>query len=246
MNSTGDSVNLSRARNFFRYDVFINYMYNHKIVDFGKPIREDGNNYRYYKTPKGVQLPSITTLLSQTKPKQSQESLIQWEEREGDAAYHIIELSKIYGTGTHKAIEQTLNNELPDLSSGMVSFHYNNLLKYITKIDNIAGIEVALYSEKLSVAGTADCIAEFDKKLSIIDYKTKRKPQKAEWMTDYFIQGTAYAQMFTELTGLNIEQIVILVSVENGISQEFIESPIKYVNQLEERITQYNYLNKTN
>ncbi len=137
-------------------------------------------------------------------------------------------------------IETTLYNKIPLLTSEMVAFHYNNLFKYLKKINNIAGIELILYSKSLCVAGTADCIAEYDGILSVIDYKTKRKPQKEEWLEDPFIQATAYSIMFEELTGIKIPQIVILVSSENGETQELVKDPDNYKERLQTRIKLYN------
>jgi len=111
------------------------------------------------------------------------------------------------------------------------------------KINNIAGTELVLYSKLLGIAGTADCVAEYNGILSIIDYKTKRKPQKEEWLEDPFIQATSYSLMFSELTGINVEQIVVLVSVENGTTQEFIRSPVDYIDKLKSRIKEYKSLN---
>lgn len=214
--------------------------YTHKLIQFEPAIRVDEKNFRHYKTPEGSKLPSITTILGKTKPLESQTSIESWKKREGDAAYHITKLSQIYGTATHKAIETTLHNKIPDLSSEMVTFHYNNLFKYLQRINNIAGIELILYSKSLSIAGTADCIAEYDGILSIIDYKTKRKPQKEEWLEDPFIQATAYSIMFEELTNIKVSQIVVLVSSENGDTQEFVKDPNSYKDKLSTRIKLYN------
>ena len=148
--------------------------YTHKSIHFEPAIRIDEKNFRCYKTPTGDKLPSITTILGKTKPIESQNNIESWKEREGDAAYHITELSKIYGTKTHEAIEITLHNKIPSLTSEMVSFHYSNLHKYLQNINNIAGIELILFSKELNIAGTADCIAEYNGILSVLDYKTKR------------------------------------------------------------------------
>jgi hypothetical protein len=74
--------------------------------------------------------------------------------------------------------------------------HFNNLIPFLQKINDIHGTELRLYSNKMKLAGTSDCIAKYDGELSIIDYKTKRSNQQEEWMTDHFIQGTAYSEMF--------------------------------------------------
>lgn len=213
--------------------------YIHKPIHFEPAIRVDEKNYRYYKTPDGNTPPSITTILSKTKPIESQDSIKEWQKNEGEAAYHITKLSQIYGTITHEAIEITLHNKIPPLTSEMVAFHYYNLFKYLKNIQNIAGIELILYSKSLSIAGTADCIAEYDGVLSVIDYKTKRKPQQEAWLEDPFIQATAYALMFEELTGIKVPQIVILVSDERGGTQEWIKNPDNYKNKLETRIKLY-------
>jgi genome maintenance exonuclease 1 len=92
------------------------------------------------------------------------------------------------------------------------------------------------------VAGTSDLIAEYDGELSIIDYKTKRKPQIDNYMYEYYLQTTCYAQMFHEVTGQKINQVVILVSSEKNTRQEFIKLCDEYVEPMAERIEQY-YLN---
>jgi len=84
-----------------------------------------------------------------------------------------------------------------------------------------------------------DCVAEYNNVTSVIDFKTKRSRRKEEWMTDSFLQCTSYALMFSEITGVKIDQIVVLVSTEDGHSQEFIRSPLDYVDQLKERIEMY-------
>ena len=109
-------------------------------------------------------------------------------------------------------------------------------------ISNVTCIEQRMYSDKLRVAGTSDLIAEYNGELSIIDYKTKRKPQIDDFMYEYYLQTTCYAQMFQEVTGRKINQVVILVSSEKNTRQEFIKECSDYVEPVKERITQY-YLN---
>jgi hypothetical protein len=72
-------------------------------------------------------------------------------------------------------------------------------------------------------------IAEFDGKLSIIDFKTSRKPKKAEYITNYFMQEAFYAAAFYERTGIAIKQIVTLVMVDYEEPQVFIEQPMRWL-----------------
>ena len=111
--------------------------YTHKptTITQAKQINEKG--FRFYRTPEGDTPPSITTILGKTMPEEERLGLEKWKENEGDAAYHITELAKIYGTKTHNAIEKTLDNKIPYITSKMVQFHYDNLSKYIKKINNI-------------------------------------------------------------------------------------------------------------
>ena len=99
-----------------------------------------------------------------------------------------------------------------------------------------------MYSDKLKVAGTSDLIAEYNGELSIIDYKTKRKPQIDDYMYEYYLQTTCYAQMFHEVTGQKIHQVVILVSSEKNTRQEFIKPCEDYIEPMTSRIEKY-YLN---
>ena len=90
-------------------------------------------------------------------------------------------------------------------------------------IDNIYCIEDALYSTSLGLAGSTDCIAEFDGKLSVIDFKTSTKWKSKEDIENYFIQGTAYALMFNEMTGLKPRQVVLIFATDEGESFFYVE-----------------------
>ena len=107
------------------------------------------------------------------------------------------------------------------------------------KVDNIHSQECGLYSDKYKVAGRVDCIAEYDGVLSIIDFKTSSKERNDEWNENYYIQASAYAEMFEERTGKQIEQIVILVVTEDGTVQEFIKKKYDYLPMLEQVIEEF-------
>lgn len=198
--------------------------------------REDGH---YYRTPSGLIYPSITTMLQKTQSQEKQESLQKWRDQE-IASEYITKEAAIVGSETHKLVENYLNGKNNNENFRLLSeAHFNNLLPFVNKIDDVHGIELRLYSDKMRLAGTSDCIAKYDGVLSIIDYKTKRSNQKEEWLTDHFIQATSYGVMFKELTGIKVEQIVILVSSEKNTRMEFIKNPIDYLDLLEKRITQF-------
>jgi genome maintenance exonuclease 1 len=86
----------------------------------------------------------------------------------------------------------------------------------LDRIDNIRALEGSLYSEFLGIAGTVDCIAEFDGELAIIDFKTSAKPKPRDWIEGYFVQCCAYACMLHELTGISVKKFVIIMACEDG------------------------------
>ena len=89
------------------------------------------------------------------------------------------------------------------------------------------------------MAGSVDCIAEYEGVLSVIDFKTASKPKKEEYIENYFLQTTAYALMYEELIGTPINQIVILIAVDGQEPQVFKKNPADYINRLVEVIDQY-------
>jgi genome maintenance exonuclease 1 len=213
--------------------------FNHIPVNFTPSELIEKDDGHYYQTPSGAIYPSITTILQKTQTLEKQQSLQNWREQE-IASDYITQEAAIIGSETHKLIENYLNGEEIFEEFRLLSeAHFNNLLPFVNKINDIHGIELRLYSDKMKLAGTSDCIAKYDGALSVIDYKTKRSNQKEEWLTDYFIQATSYGVMFKELTGIKVKQIVILVSSEKNTRMEFIKNTDDYLDLLEQRIDQY-------
>ena len=201
--------------------------------------REDGH---WYQTKSDKIYPSISTILSATAPEHKKVGLQSWKESE-PAHKYITEQAQDIGMQSHKIIEDYLNDSLSlDEFDLLPIAHFNNLKPYLEKVSEVACIEQRMYSEKLRVAGTSDLIAKYDGELSIIDYKTKRKPQIDRYMHEYYMQTTCYAHMFEEATNQKISQIVILVSSEKNTRQEFIKTCDEYVKPMMERVEGY-YLN---
>ena len=214
-------------------------LFNHVPINFQQAELIEKDNEHYYKTPKGDVFPSITTVLQKTMSAEKQQSLQNWKEQEM-AAEHITKESAMIGTQTHKLIENHLNGIAQTDEVRLLSVaHFNNLIPFLQKINNIHGTELRLYSNEMKLVGMSDCIAEYDGELSIIDYKTKRSNQQEEWMTDHFIQGTAYSEMFKELSGIEVKQVVILVSSEKNTRMEFVKNTEDYKDLLTQRLNQF-------
>lgn len=207
-------------------------MFTHNWVDFKSIEMIQNGGKRYYDTPEG-RFPSITSVLSTWKDKSHIEA---WKKRIGEKkAEEIIRKSVNRGTKSHALWESYLRNEeLSPITNPSIRESFNQLKNiFDEKVNNIHGLEEQLYSKTLKLAGTVDCIAEYDGVLSIIDFKTSRGPKKKEWITDYFIQASSYSIMFEEMTGRPIDQIVILMEVmETGQPLIFIEDPSNWTELL--------------
>ena len=115
----------------------------------------------------------------------------------------------------------------------------------LDKIDNIKIQEGTLYSDEYKVAGQVDCIADYDGKPCVIDFKTSTREKKEEWIENYFIQGAAYAEMYRERYGTDIDDIVILIVTEQGLNQVFHKKKQDYLPKLKEAIEEFSVNNNT-
>lgn len=184
-------------------------------------VYDDGK--RFYVTPAGNKYPSITSVLSANPDKKK--SLQKWRERVGEAeANKISQKAARRGTAVHKICEDYLNNEKEYINGAMPDSveMFSSLKPILTqKVGNIYGQELALYSDRLGVAGRVDLIAEWDGVPSIIDFKTSARPKKIEWIDDYFMQCSGYAAMYYEMTDFPIKDVVVAIMVDGDSPQIF-------------------------
>jgi len=211
----------------------------HETVDIPGQIKQiNTSGKRLYETPDG-NFPSITTVLSSL----SKAGIQAWRKRVGEEeANRISTQASRRGTRTHSIIEDYLKNQQDYLSGHMPdSIELFQSVQSIlnTHIGKIYGLEVSLWSKFLGVAGRCDCIAEYDDEISIIDWKTSSKPKKEEWIESYKLQGTGYAKMYEERTGIKVSQVVIVIAVVDGTPQVFYANPDEHVERLQEVINNY-------
>lgn len=186
---------------------------------------------RFYwsESKPNVKYPSVTTVLSIT----DKSGLEQWKKRVGEEeAKKVLVQAGVRGTEVHLIAEDYLNNK-EDWKQGKMPnnlFTFNQLKPILDgRVNNIYFQEAPLYSDRIKVAGRVDLIAEFDGKLSIIDFKTSRRVKKHEYIHNYFMQESFYAAAFYERTGTPIRQIVTLIMVDESEPQIFIEEPMKWL-----------------
>jgi hypothetical protein len=197
---------------------------------------DDGK--RYYVTPNGVRLPSVTTVVGAMKKK----SIMEWRNRVGEEeANRVSRLATGRGNRVHLLAEKYLNNEkivwMKEMPDAIEMF--NSIKPQLSNINNIHYQEQALWSERVGMAGRVDLIAEWCGKLSVIDFKTSKKIKERNDIFDYFAQCTAYSLMYEELVGPAIDQIVIVMAVENEKPLIFVERTKDHINTLAEHIQFY-------
>jgi genome maintenance exonuclease 1 len=196
---------------------------------------------RVYKVPGGNLYPSITTVLS----SYNKQAILEWRQRVGEEkANEISRKAAGRGTKLHNTVEKYLLNEMTDMKIKTmmpdIKEMFFDMRKIIDEnIGDIYGIEQPLYSHKLKLAGRCDCIAEWNGELAIVDWKTASRTKDKDHITNYFMQATAYAEMFEEITGKAIETIVVAISVQSESPQLFVEKKSKYLLPLNEYNERY-------
>lgn len=202
---------------------------------------ETSESGRVYATPTGEKYPSITTVLSSFNKK----ALFEWRNRVGaEEANRIAAKASRRGTKLHTVCENYLLGELTGMKMQSMMPDtkelFNQLRPSIDEhIGKVYALEQALYSHRLRLAGRCDCIAEWKGKISIIDYKSASREKSEEGILNYFMQCSAYAEMFEEVTGIAIDQIVVAIAVEGGKPQIFEKTKTAYIEPLNEYIGKY-------
>lgn len=179
--------------------------------DIPKLKRIDSEAGRVYETPNGKKYPSVTSVVS----LESKDAINEWRKKVGpEQANKVMTRASKRGTAIHTLCEDYLKKG--EASPEMFDVEmFNKLKPILDRIDNIHCLETQLFSHHLRVAGTVDCIAEYEGKLYVIDFKTASKPKKRDWIHGYFMQTSAYAVMFEELTGIPVGRLLIVMGVDD-------------------------------
>jgi genome maintenance exonuclease 1 len=191
--------------------------------EYKKLERIDAPTGRMYALADGSRVPSVTTVLDRTKDKAA---LKEWAERVGQAeADRQKEQASYIGTWMHTTLECILNGHLmkfgPDwlaMKGHLMAFTLAN--RYFGAISEIHGSEVSLHYGQ-QYAGSTDLVATYRGKLAIVDFKQSVKPKRHEHITDYFHQLAAYATAHDWMYGTDIDFGAVLISVQDGTTQEF-------------------------
>jgi genome maintenance exonuclease 1 len=216
-------------------------MFNHIDISLPQLERETIDGVRYYKIPDGDELLKFVSITSVTS-HHNKHIFEQWRKKVGEeTANRVNKAATSRGTDLHSLVENYLFNSSELLEVQIISKHLFKIIKpYIDKINNIHALESSLYSKQLGIAGTVDCIAEYNGELSVIDFKTSKKPKPKEWVEHYFVQAAAYACMFYELTSIPVKKLVIIMACEDGDCVVYEEyDKMKYIKLLSRYIKDF-------
>jgi len=208
----------------------------HSEIPKIKQISVDG--VRHYETPDGT-LISITSLLKNFTPQ----GILDWRKSVGDEiADKVMRAATDRGSKVHEIIENCLSNKPENDLVGnygeLASRMFSQMIPAIDKIDRIRALEQGLYSTRYGIAGRVDCIAEYDKELTVIDFKTATR-KRDEINENYLVQASFYSIAWEERTGEKINQITILTTTEDGKLDVYRDDPSNHIVRLEEMVEEY-------
>ena len=202
-------------------------MFNHIYYDIPKLERKtSADGSRVYETPSGRAYPSVTTVTG----LHNKQAILDWRKRVGaEEANRISTKAAKRGTRIHTLCESYLNNESvePNLFDTET---FKAIKPYLNNIQDVHCLETPLYSDHLEVAGTVDCIAKYNGKMSVIDFKTSTRKKSRDDIQNYFMQCSAYAVAFEERTGVPVGKIVIIMAVDDDDTIIFEENRDDWIN----------------
>jgi genome maintenance exonuclease 1 len=215
-------------------------MFNHLDNVLPQLERETIDGVRYYSVPDEDQLLKLVSITSVTSHF-NKEIFVKWRKKVGtEEADRITKAATSRGTDLHTLVENYLyNRDLPPVQP-ISDFLFKIAKSELNRINNIYCLEGALYSKQLGVAGTTDCIAEFDGELAIIDFKTSKKPKPRDWIENYFVQAMFYGMALYEMTDIRVKKLVIIMACENGECVVYEERDLnKYMKLVVEYIKKF-------
>ena len=209
--------------------------FSHIKHEFAKLERVTTDGVRVYKTPSGGAYPSVTTVTGLLK----KQFIKEWRERVGaEEANKITSKASRRGTRIHSLCEDYLSNK--EVACDYVDYDvWQSIKSHLDSINNIHALETPLYSDHLEVAGTVDCIAEYEGKLSVIDFKTSARIKGRDDIHDYFMQCSAYAVAFEERTKIPVSNLVIIMGVDEEGCLVFKEKRDDWIDKFKELRKQY-------
>ncbi len=207
-------------------------------------MRQQGQ--QYFIDPQGQRLPSVTTILSATRPPEQRQALASWKERVGaEAATQISGAASRRGTGTHKQVERYLRGDVVRCSEG-VRPYWESMKPVLQAIDEVRLLESTVFHYDLGYAGKVDCVASYTGVPCLCEWKTSDRPkQSLERLYDYPLQLAAYwgaVNHFYRAEGVDLSHALLAIALPNAPAELFWfdrDSLMPYWHQWQERVQRY-------
>jgi genome maintenance exonuclease 1 len=187
--------------------------------------RKQVDGKRLYSTPDGNAVPSVTTILSATQPKEKQEGLARWRKRVGThQAQAITTEAANRGTRMHTYLENyCIDGTIKERGNNPFSWQSHAMAETVIRegmcyVDDVWGVEVYMFFPGI-YAGTTDLVGVHNGEHAIMDFKQSNKPKKVEWIEDYKLQLCAYAEAHNEVYGTKIRKGVVLMCVKPDVDE---------------------------
>lgn len=213
-------------RKTFNYDK--DFESNSKPYD----IRLDTQLGRFYVINDRI-LPSVTTVINHDSINKSKtDGLKRWRKSVGeDVAEYILMKASDRGTKLHKLIEEYMSGDSQSVRDVLPVGLFRNMREDIERIDNLRMMECFLFSRHIGggIAGTVDCVADFDGAFSVIDFKTTTKRKIEKWCESYFMQTVLYSILYAEMFDKQPEKSVLIIGGEDGSTDVFTRDITKDV-----------------
>ncbi|XP_076971085.1 mitochondrial genome maintenance exonuclease 1 isoform X2 [Tamandua tetradactyla] len=172
-------------------------------------------------------VPSVTRILQQTMTSQQIFYLDRWKQRmilelgeDGFAEY--TSNTFLQGKQFHEALEYILSPQgnLKERDENLLESGYIKSVQQILKdVSGVRALESAVQHETLKYAGLLDCVAEYQGKLCVIDWKTSEKPKPFIQNTfDNPLQVVAYVGAINHDANYNfqVQCALIVVAYKDG------------------------------
>lgn len=190
--------------------------FKHDFYNFDEATLVETATDRYYVTPNGIRLKSVTQIIGAAEDKTF---LNAWVDRVGVLeAERVSGIARNRGKAIHKLVETYILNQ--DMPKNILPVNLQTFRQFKKELDAhltlVNGIEKPLYSETLAVAGTADLIGHWNDIPSIIDHKTSRYEKMKDGITNYFIQETIYSILLEERSGKRHDHLVTIIGCDDS------------------------------
>jgi genome maintenance exonuclease 1 len=167
------------------------------------------NNIRFYSVSENLNVPSVTSILRLTNPKQPINFNLNYKTD-----------SMEIGNYMHKYLEHYVSRDdsfHSDTKNYVIAKKLAQIIidNFIDNLDEAWGTEVSVLYKNL-YAGTIDLIGKKDERLSVIDYKSSYRKKTKEEMEEYFLQLAAYAIAHDWQYKTNIDSLIVFLAIRNG------------------------------